>query len=413
MEDKKSQDKHLSVSELKNVVQDCNVNFLVGAGMSAPYLSPLGQVEKLLTDLSKQKEHNNIDETTEKVTRAFIYKSFFEKVIWKNLDIVLPFSKDKEELSSKEKPKSVLKNYETFINIINTVILNRRSTILSRQVNIFTTNFDLFFEKTMEHLNVEYNDGFSGHFNPEFDIGHFKKSVFKKSLHYDNTYELPVFNLIKLHGSLTWQKEPDTDIIRLDRDLKQVSSVKEKLPTNESFAGMKDLDKDSKIEHLVNHISKKSLLSKKSLSEKFIESIKLFIEEYEKLSIINPTKEKFKQTVLNRNYYDMLRLYSTELEKENTVLFVMGFSFSDEHIKDVTVRAADSNPTLKIYVFCHEDKTDMESKIGSVNNKNIMLIDYQSLKDRESNDKELNIEKLCFKTLNEKVFEKILGKTNE
>ena len=79
--------------------------------------------------------------------------------------------------------------------------------------------------------------------------------------------------------------------------------------------------------------------------------MKKFIDEYENLLIINPTKEKFRSSVLNRNYYELLRIYSTELEKENTVLFVMGFSFSDEHIREVTIRAANSNPTLKVYIF--------------------------------------------------------------
>ena len=36
----------LSMIELKDIVQDCNINFLTGAGLSTPYLSLLGQVEK-------------------------------------------------------------------------------------------------------------------------------------------------------------------------------------------------------------------------------------------------------------------------------------------------------------------------------------------------------------------------------
>jgi hypothetical protein len=39
--------------------------------------------------------------------------------------------------------------------------------------------------------------------------------------------------------------------------------------------------------------------------------------------IVNPSKKKFKDTVLNETHYDLLRIYNNELEKENSVLFVM------------------------------------------------------------------------------------------
>jgi hypothetical protein len=40
--------------------------------------------------------------------------------------------------------------------------------------------------------------------------------------------------------------------------------------------------------------------------------------------IVNPSKKKFEDTVLNETHYDLLRIYNNELEKENSVLFVMG-----------------------------------------------------------------------------------------
>jgi len=39
--------------------------------------------------------------------------------------------------------------------------------------------------------------------------------------------------------------------------------------------------------------------------------------------IVNPAKTKFEDTLLNQYYYDLLRIYSNELEKENSVLFVI------------------------------------------------------------------------------------------
>jgi hypothetical protein len=52
-----------------------------------------------------------------------------------------------------------------------------------------------------------------------------------------------------------------------------------------------------------------------------------------------------------------LRIYANELEKDNSILFVLGFSFADEHIRDLTIRVANSNPTLIIYVFAYSNRT--------------------------------------------------------
>lgn len=75
--------------------------------------------------------------------------------------------------------------------------------------------------------------------------------------------------------------------------------------------------------------------------------------EYEKLAIVNPTKDKFGLTVLNQNYYDLLRIFSNTLEKENSVLFIIGSSCRDEHIRELIIRAARTNPTLQVIVFAY------------------------------------------------------------
>jgi hypothetical protein len=70
---------------------------------------------------------------------------------------------------------------------------------------LFTTNVDIFLEKSLEAIKLEYSDGFNGRFVPTFNLSNFRRSVSKKSLQYDNVSEIPVFNLLKLHGSLTWE----------------------------------------------------------------------------------------------------------------------------------------------------------------------------------------------------------------
>ncbi len=45
---------HFIDDELKDVIQDCNMNFMLGPGMSAPYLKTLGNIEHLLNALAKK-----------------------------------------------------------------------------------------------------------------------------------------------------------------------------------------------------------------------------------------------------------------------------------------------------------------------------------------------------------------------
>jgi len=91
--------------------------------------------------------------------------------------------------------------------------------------------------------------------------------------------------------------------------------------------------------------------------------------------IVNPTEKKFKDTTLNQTYYDLLRIYANELEKENSVLFVLGFSFSDKHIRDLTLRAANTNPTLKIYILSYGETITQEyQKLEDAKNRNVEIL---------------------------------------
>ena len=67
-------------------------------------------------------------------------------------------------------------------------------------------------------------------------------------------------------------------------------------------------------------------------------------------------------------------MYSNHLERENSVLFVFGFSFADEHIREITKRVALSNPTLLIVIFAfnQSSKKGIETLLGNSNNIEIL-----------------------------------------
>jgi hypothetical protein len=55
------------------------------------------------------------------------------------------------------KGQDVLEQYKEFYKTINALILQRESSLLSKQVNIFTTNVDIFSEIALEETGVEFN----------------------------------------------------------------------------------------------------------------------------------------------------------------------------------------------------------------------------------------------------------------
>jgi hypothetical protein len=221
-------------------------------------------------------------------------------------------------------------------------------------------------------------------------------------LYFDKTAELPVFNLMKLHGSLSWQME-GSDSVRFSVTLQQIKDVAAKLLDADHLI---DIPGNATIATLVP-----TLAGKKADA-----ATDEFMDAYEKLLIIvNPTKDKFKHTLMNRTYYELLRLYSNELEKENTVLFAMGFSFADEHIREITVRAANSNPTLMVYVIAHtsEAKAQIEGAMeaNTIRNSNIQVLGP----DQEDDGHGHMIDKFKydFSTINEKLFSAVLARCGE
>lgn len=385
-------------------IQDSNVNFLFGSGMSAGYLEILGNIEQLLTDLDRDTSINDKQKT---LLRASILNSYFEGVIEKNINILNLSSFMNACIEEAIFTFWTLQSYKTFFETINQLILLRRNKLLSKQVNIFTTNIDIFLERAMEEIGLESNDGFGKGFRPKYDLSNFKKSIFQKSLHFDNSSEIPVFNILKIHGSLTWRY--DNGNIYFDHTLEQVQKVKTTVKSDLINVVTKDTERLKK-DDLNSLISK--LPTGKINENKF----KFFLEEYDKLSIVNPTKGKFQQTVLDQKYYDLLRIYANELERENTLLFVMGFSFADEHIRDLTIRVANSNPTLMIYVFAHTNdaKVDLEKLLDitrNVKNKNIVIEAPDQTKDGD--EKMVDQFKYDFDTINAKIFTQILNKVKE
>lgn len=316
--------KEIDKKEFKEIIQSGHLNLLVGSGCSLDYLSNLNDIENRMND-------EGIREEAQKDYYKIIKKS---KAIIDNA-----LETDKKE---KAKLDITKQNYDSFFSFWANTIASRSLHIVNKQVNIFTTNFDMFMEDSCERLSIPYNDGFIGQINPIFNVANFNKIQKYKSLQFDNTSDIPLFNIIKLHGSVSW------------------------------FA------KDEKITYSDgSHIAD-------DLEAKTGDS---FTDEYNKIAVINPNAEKHFETVLDTNYASMLRKFTLELEKENSVLIIFGFSLADKHIKDLLDGVMKSNPTLIVIYFSYSRYDETVDKFKERKKPNLYII---SPEDKFTFEKSIN-----------------------
>lgn len=333
------------IDYMERVFQSSNVNIILGAGASNPAIIVAGSIESDLQGLYDKgayddachMEYDFIKKvqdpsnclvnspifgpvpsppsflSSEQVQQAFspvakTPQEVFSPVVQSPAQQVIP-----PPPSLGQTVNSVLSEYETLIENLEIMLLRRKTQLLPKKINIFTTNYDLFIEKAaLNRKGLILNDGFQsrsslkGEF--QYDTRSFSRVFYESSEVYDYKVELPVINLIKMHGSLSW-----------------------------------GADQNERQEHkIVYNVDPKILHDDVSLDDK-----KKIVNSY---NLIFPKKEKFKTVLLNHTYYDLMRLYSNELDKEQTTLIAFGFSFADEHILDLTLRAL-RNSTLKLMIF--------------------------------------------------------------
>ena len=162
-------DTPLTLDKLKNIIQSSHINFLFGAGLSLPYLTTLGNIETLLTECATIG-----NDGVRQITEDNLKITYVEGVMKPCLDAISMDEKP-EELQEVEAA------YRDFLKIWNHIISRRGSTLLSKQVNIFTTNIDPLLEGVAEDLGIEFNNGFKGVMRPVFREEAFSTIVSKVS----------------------------------------------------------------------------------------------------------------------------------------------------------------------------------------------------------------------------------------
>ena len=349
--------------ELKSLFSGCHINFLLGAGFSYGILNTLDNLECLFESLRVFRSENDTKNKRATILKGYLYWMFFSECIY-------PVS----QLGFKD---TKLDPYREFSNCLYRILSERGNPVLHRQCNIFTTNYDPVNEIAFDRSKCICNDGFEGRINPVFSTDNYSKVYFREALFSNRKAEIPSVNLIKVHGSVTWRMDDDSVVYQDYR-----SGLAEFYDRHNTCFDDAMVERIKEEFNSVNEGNVNDLLSaalnKNYFDTKYgdIPEIDKMLTEYTyTIPIVNPTKEKFMHTLLNKNYYELLRIYTNELEKENVLLVSFGFSFRDEHILDLTKRSL-INPSLKLLIFCYT-KTEIEQfkkRFGEIKNNNISYV---------------------------------------
>lgn len=183
---------------------------------------------------------------------------------------------------------------------------------------LFTTNYDLFCETALDRLGIPYSNGFSGTVERRFNPATFRYSL-AEQLDITSRKWTAVdgfLYLCKLHGSISWVEE--TSGLFPIRELQGVAP-----------------------------------------------------KEAERV-LIYPTPAKQNATFASP-YSDLFREFQSRIVREQSVLFVLGYSFSDQHVNNIIFQAL-TIPTFRLVSFVPLESEGVVSQLRALNDPRIWLI---------------------------------------
>ena len=320
------------------IQRKCNsehLHFFLGSGCSLPAVSLMGWTFKKLKEESLSGEDLGVfcgengdiegymnwlknaiifyGENTEQGTR---YKEAFDKTK-KGLLESMP-----SEYTTGADNVNVCKTIKNYRNFYSAIFLQREFKKLS-PVNVFTTNYDLFNEVSMEDIGIHYTNGFRGSVNRIFDPSMYRLRLVDDENRYKDKWSAirRYVKLYKVHGSMDW---------KYDKGLKSIIQL-------------------SKSDNL-NDV------------------------------MIYPTINKHLETQQSP-YSELFREFTINLQKKNSTLIVIGYGFPDEHINQLISQAL-NNEDFNLIVFGdkseaspskflaeHKDKHNFHFIGGSIKSK--------------------------------------------
>ncbi|MGD7048589.1 hypothetical protein FZC83_07205 [Rossellomorea marisflavi] len=350
---------------LRESLVEKNATFLFGAGASAPYFSSLGNFERILS-------HESISEHGKTLIKIL----FYDLCIKDNMYVANYMNGKCYCHEKKDLMLSIINEYSRFIYNSIEHLKVRNSRISPKRINLITTNYDLFIESAIDNIltsnpRIFFNDGTNGYGTRILSSDNFNKTLLYTGIFDNYSNEMPSVNLIKCHGSVNWKENKDNNgrsKIQILIEKNSLQTINEGLETY--LDELKSYLKRGEFSQVNSYKDMISLLNRE-INEDLIIKINCMGEDLhtlmpialassiESLQIVLPTKKKFQTTLIEEHYFNMLRLVSYELEKSQSILVVFGFSFNDEHIRDIIQRSL-NNPNLLVFIFCFNDRAKEE-----------------------------------------------------
>ena len=294
-----------------SVTQDLNPNFGKTVKMIADdVFSKLDKSDGLYTlkELASQcryKDGNILDKESEETETYKLADSFNLEDFLSTLFHYRPYVPDTDKDKFNNSIKKILQLIKENTNysydskeLKHGKLLNFLSSLSGKEGNKFsviTTNYDVLIEEAAAENNFVIFDGFNFTPIPKFDSSMFEWKLIKEVQNINTReveYKDKTFNLLKIHGSLTWEKQDDGTILRKNKDS---------------------------------------------------------IIDTDKMVMVFPSSDKYAQSY-QEPYFELFTKFQDLIKRPNTLLISSGFSFADVHISKMVIQALKNNTSLKLLV---------------------------------------------------------------
>lgn len=188
--------------------------------------------------------------------------------------------------------------HSAFINTVSHLVKT------PSKLSIVTTNYDTLIEDAADSIGFTVIDGFIFAHRPQFDSDMFEWNLVKDIENIKTReleYKKNIINLLKLHGSLTWERS-DKHIFR-----KEKNNVKKPI-------------------------------------------------------MIFPSSNKYMQSY-QEPYFELFIKFQELLKRPNTLLITTGFSFADNHISQMIIQAILHNKSLALLISDYNINQENENWI--------------------------------------------------
>lgn len=327
--------------EILQVFDVPNLSFLLGAGCSSYELDTGQEIGVPIMSKLAEEFYGSLNKKEKALITGTVKVNISEEPYDKNLEKLLEVlfsmrflltSQNNKDTSLDDFIESIIKfllkkcmnddNNSKHTEVVDLYKLFYKKLIYRdnnlSKTNIFTTNYDLYSEVSLDKLGILYANGFTGlterYFNPTvFNY------AYAEQMELSNNKWNVIDNFIylyKLHGSINWVESSDDEHLFKVQELQKVDS------------------------------SSKNVM-------------------------IYPTPMKQIASFASP-YSDLFREFQKKLMQDKNVLLVIGYSFSDEHINNLIFQAL-TIPNFRLVIF-QNDKEESISNLIKLDDPRIWVI---------------------------------------